>query len=358
MLHERALPSWSAIVDGRYGGYLLSPTEKQLATQSRMVWAFSHAHRLGLGDYLWAAERGVELLLGRFADGEHGGFFWKTDRAGRPLDRRKLLYGHAFVIYALVEYGRAGGDPGALDRALALFRLLRERAHDGEHGGWLEHFEPDWRPILRPDVRVEVETAGAKSANSHLHVLEALTELYAESGDGEVGVALGEAIEVCTTQFLPADPAASVRQRSRDWRPAGPRGPSVGHSVELAWLLTHAEGALGLEPSWERLDAYLAYALAAPAADRIWWETAETLAALATAVAHRPDPGQLAELERRLSFALAHQVDPVDGLWLHAVAPDGSVVNPEKIATWKDAYHELRATVLLAEVGGGRGPVT
>ena len=90
-LRERALPWWAQRVDSRHGGYLLSPDEKQLATQCRMVWAFSHAHRHGLGDYLGVAEHGVEFLLERLHDREHGGFLWKTDRAGTPLDERKLL---------------------------------------------------------------------------------------------------------------------------------------------------------------------------------------------------------------------------------------------------------------------------
>ena len=349
LLRDKALPSWLERVDERHGGYVLSPHEKQLATQSRMVWVFSNAHRNGLGDYLAAAGRGVDFLLERLHDTERDGFFWKADREGRPLDERKFLYGHVFAIYALVEYGRAGAGADAVGRALTVFRLLRDRAHDDEFGGWLEHFAPDWRPILEPDVVVEVETAGLKSSNSHLHALEALTVLYAETRDADVGEALSETIDVCTSCFYPPDPATASRQRRRSWEPAGQVGVSVGHNIEFAWLLTHAESVLGREPSWDRLDAYLAQALATGNDVRIWWETAETLAALATAIGHRPDPVYLEELERLLEFVLAHQIDPADGLWLYTVAADGTVVNAAKVETWKDAYHEHRATMLLAE---------
>ena len=348
-LRDKGLPWWSQRVDERHGGYLLAPHEKQLATQSRMVWAFSHAHRKGLGDYLDAAERGVDFLLERFWDPRHDGFFWKTDRAGAPLDERKLLYGHLFAIYAFVEYGRAGGSEDAVGRALTLFRLIQDRARDNEFGGWLEHFAPEWQPLMEPEIAVEVEIAGLKSANAHLHALEALTELYADSGDPGVGQALSDAVEICTSRFYPSDPSAASTYRSRDWKPAGRPDPSVGHNIEFAWLLTRAEASLGREPSWERLAAYLAQALAARDEVRIWWETAETLAALATAVAQRPDPGYLAALESLLAFVQAHQIDPVDGVWLHTVASDGAVVNATKVETWKDAYHELRATILLEE---------
>lgn len=90
-LRTKALPWWARRVDARNGGYLLSPSEKQLATQSRMIWVFSHAHRKGFGDYLAVAEQGVVFLLERFRDPKHGGFFWKTDLAGRVRSNRKIL---------------------------------------------------------------------------------------------------------------------------------------------------------------------------------------------------------------------------------------------------------------------------
>jgi len=145
-LRERVLPWWAATVDARHGGFLLAPDEKQLATQSRMVWTFSHAHRNALGDYLAFAEQGIQFLWDRFHDSRHGGFYWETDRAGRVRNERKILYGHVALIYALVEYVRAGGDRRALNDARALFEFLVGRAHDDTRGGWLEHFTRSWRP--------------------------------------------------------------------------------------------------------------------------------------------------------------------------------------------------------------------
>jgi mannobiose 2-epimerase len=353
-LCTKALPWWSERVDARHGGYLLSPDEKQLATQSRMAWAFSHAHRKGLGDYLGAAEQGVAFLLEHFRDPKYAGFFWKTDLSGRVRSDRKILYGQVFVVYALVEYFRATGDPDALDEARSVFEVLLERAHDDEYGGWLEHFRRSWRPIRRPGRHVEVEVGGLKSANAHLHVIEALSELYEETDDQAVGASLAETVDVCTAHFYPEDPSASSQHRTRDWGRAGRPGVSRGHNVEFAWLLVAAEKALGREPSWSRFDRYLSHALAAPQTDRVWWVEAETLAALTIAVSSRPQPRYVEALEGLLEFLLAYQIDPVDGIWLHTVGVDGSAVNSAKVGTWKDAYHELRASVLLTEAFGPR----
>ena len=49
---------------------------------------------------------------------------------------------------------------------------------------------------------------------------------------------------------------------------------------------------------------------------------------------------------------LGHQIDPSDGVWLQAVARDGAVVYAGKVETWKDVYHELRATIMPRQAFG------
>ena len=353
LLGSSTLPWWAGTLDERYGGFLLAPDEKQLATQSRMAWAFAHAHRTGLGDYLGVSGQGLEFVLARFRDPRHGGFFWKTDRAGRVRNDRKILYGQLFVLYALVEYARAADDTGALAEAQALFELIAERAHDGAHGGWLEHFGRRWRPARRPRRGLEVEIPGLKSANAHLHAVEAFTELYAETGDPKVEATLAATVDLCTTHFFPDEPTASAQHRGRDWRPAGRPGVSYGHNVEFAWLLVGAERLLGRNPSRLRFDAYVSATLAAARRERIWWEEAEVLAAMATGLAEWPDESRNEALEGHLTFLLAHVVDPGDGVWLHTVGSEGEALSTVKRGTWKDAYHEVRACTKLLEALSG-----
>src|SRR5678815_4289285 len=157
-LIEKVMPYWhNTAIDKQYGGYLLADdalrkvgpaTEKQLVTQSRMIWGFSQAHIKKLGDgkhdYLKAAEQGYRFLLQHFKDPIHGGYFWATDVTGKPVNERKIVYGEAFVIYGLVEYYRASGDKEALRHAMDQFSTLQNKAYDKKDGGWIEHFEPDW----------------------------------------------------------------------------------------------------------------------------------------------------------------------------------------------------------------------
>ena len=261
------MPYWyDTALDKQHGGYLLSDdaakqappaTEKQLVTQSRMVWGFAHAHLKGLStanrNYLKAAEQGYRFLLAHFLDPENGGYYWTTDLAGKPLNQRKIVYGQSFLIYGLVEYYRASHDKEALKRAMDLYNVLQHRAHDPKHDGWIEHFERDWTPMLKPGPEAIVEVGGMKSAKTHLHLMEALTELYDATHDPDVRKSLEEAVKINATYFYPPNAGQSCFHRHLDWTrvtETSSAGLSYGHNVEFAWLLIRAQKVLGQQPSW------------------------------------------------------------------------------------------------------------
>ncbi len=352
-LHLQMLPWWKQRVDTQHGGFLLAPNEKQLATQSRMVWVFAHAHRKGYGDYLEAAEQGLRFVRERFRDPKHGGYYWSTDRAGRVRSRRKILYGHVFVISALVEYFRATGDRGALDEAEALFDVLSERAYDTVHGGWLEHFRRRWRPARVGARGYAVEIAGLKSGNTQLHTMEAFTELFDAGGRREVGVLLAETADVCAAWFFPEDPGEASLHRTRSFGRAGRAGTSPGHNIEFAWLVLRAERSLARPSSRPRFDAYVGDTIRRLDGERVWWADAELIAALAVDRMHWADDRWHEALGAQLDFVEAHVVDPEDGVWRHSVDGAGRVLNDGRVDSWKDAFHEARALSLLAEAFAG-----
>ena len=396
-VEQRWLPLWLRTVDPVFGGYVVSdprggpPTgARQLVAQARLVWGFAHAARAGYapgaGPYLEAAASGYHYLTSHHLDARDGGYYWSTDRAGHPVDTRKILYGQAFVIYALVEYARASGDPAPLADARALFAVLDARARDRVHGGWLEHFEADWRPIL--DRRyLHVETAGLKSANTHLHVMEALAELAADTADPSIRAALADTLDVTSTRFFPA-PDATVTLLTPEWRApydswapttlarwvrARVRGPlvSYGHNAEFAWLARRADEVLRRQVNRERFDRFLAHTLTrgvdtqrggvyefgygnapAHALDRVWWPQAEWLAALSMALRDGPSPRYDAARARLLAWTTAYQADPATGLWRERVHMDGSAAPGPLVHDWKLNYHDLRAVTAYLQSCG------
>ncbi len=380
-LTEKVLPYWyDRCVDWTRGGYLLSDaaaqpappaTEKMLVSQARMVWTFAHVHRMGFRDerrdYLRAARHGYVFLLEKFRDQEHGGYYWRTDLTGQPLNDRKYLYGQAFVVYALVEYHRASEDPAALRHAMDLYRVIQERCHDRKHDGWGEHYTRDWQWLTVQDPRIEVERAGLKSANAHLHWMEALSELCDVTRDKAVRRSLIEALELNQKWFYPKRPGRSAFHRQPDWKPVTDpesAGLSYGHNVEFAWLMVRAEQVLGRRPSWGHFDAILEHALAcgtdhergglyhrgfnnepATDTDKVWWSQAEFLAALTEGLQRRDNPAYREALRKLLDFLRRHQIHPADGIWLDTVAADGQPKRTAKAHQWKANYHDVRAVV-------------
>ncbi len=377
-LRDKILPYWLATgVDREHGGYILNddakrklgpPTEKQLVSQARMIWGFSLAHRKGYSDakhdYLQAARQGWQFLGKHFYDRENGGYFWITDLAGKPKDTRKIVYGESFVIYSLVEYYRASGDAQALAQAMDLYYALQSHAHDAKNGGWIEHFESNWTPILT-NKNIPVEVGGFKSANTHLHLMEALTELYDVSRVAEVRQSLEEAVRLNAVYFYPSNAAQANFHRQLDWSPVtapSSAGLSYGHNVEFGWLLIRAEQVLGRKPSWSHFEAYLQHALkygwdpargglysrgvgSQPANDteKVWWVQAEMLAALTDALAHQPNPTYSEALMKLLDFIDRYQADPKDGVWLESLTAEGQPRSTAKAHNWKANYHDVRA---------------
>ena len=386
-LATRTLPYWyDTARDTTRGGYLLADDlmgrgtakDKQLVTQSRMVWGFSHAHLKGFSteqrDYLIAAKQGFLFLLAHFLDQEHGGYFWKTDLAGKPIHDCKFLYGESFVVYAFVEYYRASGDDNARKQALDLYRVIQKRLHDPKHGGWIEHTERDWTPLKPGDRRNEVEVVGYKSANAHLHWMEALAELYDVTRDPGVKQSLEEALRINQEYFYPQDASRSCFHRQPDWNEVtDPKsaGLSYGHNVEFAWLMIRTEQVLGRSPSWPHFYAHLDHALKygfdlergglyargvdnQPATDtsKVWWAAAEWVAALSDALKHEPNPAYERALLKQLEFVRKYQVDPKDGIWLDTVAADGQPKSTAKAHNWKANYHDVRGLVKFIDAFG------
>jgi len=381
---EKLLPYWhDTTLDKTNSGYVLADdvqgprtaTEKQIVTQSRLIWTFSHVHLKGYStedrNYLKAAEHGYRFLMDHFLDKKNGGYFWTTDLSGKVLNDRKILYGESFVIYALVEYYRAGGEKEALRRAMDLYRDLQKNAYDKKNGGWFEHFMRDWKPIMKPDPNAVVEVAGYKSANAHLHLMEALTELYEVTLDEEVKRSLEEAVRLNSTWFYPKDAGKSCFHRQPDWKEVtDPKsaGLSYGHNVEFAWLMIRAQKVVGAPLAWDHFYNHLNHAMKygydhergglynrgaddkpATDTDKVWWVQAEMLAALTDALKHKPNAEYETALKKLLDFVANFMTDPGDGVWLDTVTADGKFKSTGKAHNWKANYHDVRAMLKFIE---------
>jgi mannobiose 2-epimerase len=372
-----------AAVDRENGGYFESlrdgrfaPTgEKFLTLQARQLWFFSTLLREGIEpDAARAAARsGFDFLETRMRDRHQGGYFSKVTDAGEPRDKRKHVYLNAFALYGLVAYHRATHDRRALAAARDLFRILEEKARDRRQGGYIEFFTHDWLPITDPKEPCYVGTAGTKTFNTHLHVLEALTELYRVWPDPLVRERLAELLVINTQTVRHPDHPCNID----GWRPTWQRidtpnnsRASYGHDVECSWLVLDAARALGQPPalyrSWaESLCGYsLKYGydrrhggffytgpLGKPADDirKEWWVQAEALVGMLEMYRLTGKLEYHSAFSQTLDFVQAHQVAREGGWWATRTA-DGSAKGTQRSSPWQGAYHNGRALLLCAQM--------
>lgn len=104
-----------------------------------------------------AAERAAALfrsLQSHFHDAEHGGWFYSIDPHGAPLDQRKDLYTHAFIIFACVHYWAKVREPLVESVLNAALQVVLEQFSTG-NGLYEASLDQDWsslgsRPLQNP----------------------------------------------------------------------------------------------------------------------------------------------------------------------------------------------------------------
>ncbi|MHC1768615.1 MAG: AGE family epimerase/isomerase [Verrucomicrobiia bacterium] len=372
-----------ACVDERNGGYLESLRdgqfvpigEKFLTLQARQLWFFSTLAIEGFEreKALAAAKAGYDFIQGKMLDRSNGGYFSKVADDGGPRDTRKHAYLNAFALYGLVAYHRASGDARALQAAKDLFGVLEQRAYDTQHGGYIEFFSSDWKPVTDPKESGYVGAIGHKTYNTHLHLLEAFAELCRVWPDALVGKRLQELITINTSTVRTPIVESNVDAFYRDWRVVNqPRNlrASYGHDVECAWLTLDAVRTLGTPPGlfrswaealcqssikhgfdWEHGGFFSGGPLGKPADDKekVWWVQSEAIVSMLDMFRLTGDPMYYDLFARTLDFVEKHQVAK-DGSWWASRAADGSATrNQTRTSPWQAGYHAGRSMILAAK---------
>ena len=372
-LEENLLPFWRLqSLDDTNGGFIAEMTNdgelrpdaaKGLILNSRILWTFStlFAARREPEDLALAC-RAYEWIEEFMRDRRNGGYLWRVDSQGKPLDGEKKIYGQAFVIYALSAYAVATGDPDAVDSARDLFELIETHAHDSEHGGYIEARADDWTEAS--ELRLsDKDMAAAKSMNTHLHVLEAYTDLYRVWPDERVATRLRELIDLFGKHILDPERRHLHHFFDVEWRILSDTY-TYGHDIEAAWLLCEAAEALSDSKRTAAVESWtvtIAHAVLAEAIDadgglvyegrdgrvidpnREWWCQAEAVVGLWQAHQLTGDPACADAAERIWSFISRRIVDRSGGEWFWRVLADGSVDQGEpKVSEWKGPYHNVR----------------
>jgi mannobiose 2-epimerase len=346
---------------------------------SRILWTFSAAYRIYHDpEYLEMARWAYKDLNDRFTDRQFGGLYWTARTDGQPADAHKQIYGQVFGIYGLAEYYRATGDIGALQQAVAIYGLIEKYAHDGEHGGYFDSLNREWKREEGPKGNLLGDAP--KSQNSHIHILEGFTNLLRVWPDEGLRRRQRELIELTLAHIIDPKDHHLVLFMQNDWTPIGDR-VSYGHDIELSWLLVEAAEVLG-DPDLVGRAKTEAVAIArvtnAEGVDtdggvynegdptgptnthKEWWEQAESAVGFLNAYQISGDPAYLADSQRSWRFIQAKFVDRLHGDWYDTLNRDGTPIlefkfrngrsfPASKLSIWKCPYHNSRACMELIE---------
>jgi mannobiose 2-epimerase len=345
---------------------ILTEAPKGSVLNARILWSFAAAYNLNKNPvYLQYAEKAYQYIINHFIDKEHGGVYWTVNYKGEPMDTKKQVYAIAFTIYALSEYYWATGDKNVKSLAISLYNLLVIRSYDAVNTGYMEAFTRDWQPI--GDFRLSAKDANEKKTmNTHLHVLEAYTNLYRTWPDEGLKVQIITLLDNFFTHFIDPNTHHLLLFFDERWNSRSDL-ISYGHDIEAAWLLQEAAEVIHEERLIEKVkllnitisdatvngidkDGGLWYEYE-PANDHLvkekhWWPQAEAMVGFYNTWQITDDDKYLEQSIKSWAFVKSKILDTKNGEWIWGIdKKDHPMPNEDKAGLWKCPYHNSRACI-------------
>jgi len=317
--------------------------------------------------------QGVDFLGNVMWDKKNGGFFWGLDDKGQVIPEftdAKELYGIGFCIYGAAAAYQATGDPKALALAKDGFLWADKHAHDSSNGGYFEWLSRDGTPVIPvvPSGQVALNPIGPinyKSMNTHIHLLEAFTQLYEVWRDPTLRERLEELLAIVRDKVC-IEPGVMNLYFTNSWQPI-PDHDSYGHDVETAYLMLETDEALhhkAIEKTERMAKMLVDHALAYGWDEKYggffregttfgqpedtfkeWWVQAEGLNALL--LMHERYGKQNGLYFQRFleqwAFIQKHTIDSQFRGLYNLTKADGTPITQDKGSIWKAAYHDGRA---------------
>ena len=334
---------------------------------SRILWSFSAAFNLTNNfSYLQTAQRAFGYLLDHFIDKEFRGVFWTVDFKGNPLDAKKQIYAQAFAVYGLSEFYMSSKNEEAKQLAIQLYNHIVEHSYDTKHGGYIEALSRDWKDA--DDLRLSKKDANEKkSMNTHLHLLEAFTNLYRVWTNEKLEERITELIFIFLNHIIDPETHHMVLFFDEKWNKKS-NIVSYGHDIEAAWLIEEAAEAIRNASLLEQVkkesvqlatattdgldkDGGLWYEFDLEKDDLIkqkhWWPQAEAMVGFFNAWQITNEQIFLQRSIKSWQFIRDQIQHKKYGEWVWGINEDNTVMNEDKVGIWKCPYHNSRACIEL-----------
>src|SRR5690625_1683799 len=247
-LTEHILPFWMKLKDKQNGGFYgmvdfnlntHDQADKGGIVTARFLWTFSAAYRVTKNkQYLEHADHLYDFLVNKVYDNEYSGLYWLVDYQGNPKDTRKHVYTQSFGIYALSEYYRATKNESALKLAISLFELIEDKGFSKQSNAYMEEFDRKWNSAPN-EMLSENDLLADITMNTHIHVLEAYTNLYKAWPNEKLKARLNRLLDVHYNKIYDQESKFLHVFFDKEWNSLL-NIKSFGHDIEASWLMDEA----------------------------------------------------------------------------------------------------------------------
>ena len=367
---NHVIPFWMGLRDDEFGGYyglldidlnLDKKAPKGCILNSRILWFFSNAYKvLKKPVYLDYAKHSFEFMKKYCFDPEFGGVYWSLTYDGKVDDSTKHTYNQAFSIYALSSYAEVSEDPEALELAYSLYSLIEDKCRD--EGGYLEAFTRDFLPAGNDKLSENGVEAG-RTMNTHLHIMEAYSELYRVGKREDVRASLTEVLKLYRDKIYDSEKERLFVFFDKDFHSIIDLY-SYGHDIESSWLADRSAEFIEDEKLREEIEN-IDYILAKRILERaftgeylpqeaedgevlelgVWWVQVEAMLGFLNAYQKHPEEtGFLDAVKAEWEYIKKYIIDKREGSeWLSEVDKNHEPITRKPIVEpWKCPYHTGR----------------
>lgn len=366
------LDFWDTMIDQENGGFygyfsdnleLDKEAERGGIACARLLWSYSSAYRvLGSDKYLKVASHMFGYIKDFVMDPEQKGVYWMIDHKGSVIDDRKHIYAQAFMIYSLSEYYRISGDKLAKEMAIELFHIIETTGFNNEKNIYKEEFTRSWEPTSN-EMLSENGIIAEATTNTHLHILEAYTNLYRVWEDEQLASALKGLIDIFKYKLVRKDHFIKVFYDTDYKEKLDIK--SYGHDIEATWLLTEALNVLNdQDKSFIKPIINNIYELGrrndgsiktecengVDTLDRVWWVQSEAIVGFYNGYQMFGEEKYLKQCFETWNYTKMNIIDHSSGSeWFWAVDENGKSTGRAIVEPWKTPYHNLRFCLEIIE---------
>ncbi|MFB6128902.1 MAG: AGE family epimerase/isomerase [Halorhabdus sp.] len=362
---------YPAAIDGEHGGYVAQLEEetgeiydadsKHLVGTTRYVVNFCLGARFdGEEPWLEAAEHGVEFLRNEHFDPETGGYDWLLDGT-ETVDRRRVCYGHAFVLLAYARAHEAGID-GAREGIEDVYDLLMTHFWEPDQHLCQSEFDGDF-----------ADASDYRGQNANMHTCEAMLAAHEATGEERYLDRAREIAHALTVELAAEHDGRLWEHYTENWdhdleynreQPKDlfrPWGYQPGHHVEWAkllavldryddvdWALDRAEELfdIAIEHGWDEEFGGFYYTFDRDGdpivADKYGWPVAEGIGAAAALYERTGDNAYLEWYDRLWDYAQDHLSAP-GGNFYFKLTRENDPIETDEGPGVEPGYHPIGA---------------